>query len=150
VIEAAEVHPVPSRTRQLSPPAPMVVCGQLHARVGHCQLQLFSHLFFFPHPNLAPSLSLSFASSHLTYSSPFAFPNHTRACRSSSLPLSPSSSLSSLPFRYNAHNPLRNFSPFSATFYPRLSPWLISLRSELVLHRMDCNALRHTVLCWRS
>ena len=36
VILAVEVHPVPSRTRQLSPPASMVVCGRLHARVDHC------------------------------------------------------------------------------------------------------------------
>ena len=30
-------HPVPSRTRQLSPSAPMVVGAQAPARVGHCQ-----------------------------------------------------------------------------------------------------------------
>ena len=41
MICAVGVHPVPSRTRQLSPPAPMVVCGSLHARVGHCQHSLF-------------------------------------------------------------------------------------------------------------
>lgn len=45
VIGAVGVHPVPSRTRQLSPPAPMVVCGSLHARVGHCQHSL---RFIFP------------------------------------------------------------------------------------------------------
>src|SRR5690606_37331019 len=29
-------HPFPSRTRQLSPSAPMVLAGRLAGRVGHC------------------------------------------------------------------------------------------------------------------
>ena len=38
---AKGVHPVPSRTRQLSPSAPMVVGAQAPARVGHCQRSSF-------------------------------------------------------------------------------------------------------------
>ena len=37
VIGAAEVHPVSSRTRPLSPSAPMVLGGRPPGRVGHCQ-----------------------------------------------------------------------------------------------------------------
>lgn len=37
VIQATRVHPVPSRTRQLSSLAPMVLGGQPPGRVGHCQ-----------------------------------------------------------------------------------------------------------------
>ena len=37
VIGAAGVHPVPSRTRQLSLPAPMVLGWRRPGRVGHCQ-----------------------------------------------------------------------------------------------------------------
>ncbi len=37
VTMAVGVHPVPSRTRQLSPPAPMVLGGQPPGRVGRCQ-----------------------------------------------------------------------------------------------------------------
>ena len=37
VIGAAGTHPAPSRTRQLSPPAPMVLEGQPSGRVGHRQ-----------------------------------------------------------------------------------------------------------------
>ena len=41
VIFAAGVHPAPSRTRQLSPPAPMVLEGRPSGRVGHCQEGFF-------------------------------------------------------------------------------------------------------------
>lgn len=41
VILAAGVHPVPSRTRQLSPPAPMVLEGRPSGRVGHRQKDFF-------------------------------------------------------------------------------------------------------------
>ena len=41
VIGAEGVHPVPSRTRQLSPPAPMVLGAQAPGRVGHRQENLF-------------------------------------------------------------------------------------------------------------
>ncbi len=41
VIVAAGVHPVPSRTRQLSPPAPMVLEGRPSGRVGHRQKDFF-------------------------------------------------------------------------------------------------------------
>ena len=34
---AAGIHPDPSRTRQLSPPAPMVLGGRPPGRVGRCQ-----------------------------------------------------------------------------------------------------------------
>jgi hypothetical protein len=37
VIGAAGVHPVPSRTRKLSPLAPMVLGWRRPGRVGHCQ-----------------------------------------------------------------------------------------------------------------
>ena len=37
VIRAEGKHPVPSRTRPLSPPAPMVLLPQGSGRVGHCQ-----------------------------------------------------------------------------------------------------------------
>jgi hypothetical protein len=30
-------HPFPFRTRSLSPPGPMVLCGQLRGRVGRCR-----------------------------------------------------------------------------------------------------------------
>ena len=39
---AKGVHPVPSRTRQLSPSAPMVVGAQAPARVGHRQRSFFA------------------------------------------------------------------------------------------------------------
>lgn len=45
VVGAAGVHPVPSRTRQLSPSAPMVLGESSSGRVGHCQL---THNPFFP------------------------------------------------------------------------------------------------------
>ena len=32
-------HPFPSRTRQLSSPASMIVCGQLHAKVERCRIK---------------------------------------------------------------------------------------------------------------
>ena len=37
MIGAAGSHPVTSRTRQLSPSAPMVLGGRPPGRVGHCQ-----------------------------------------------------------------------------------------------------------------
>ena len=37
VIGATEVHPDTSRTRSLSPSAPMVLGGRPPGRVGHCQ-----------------------------------------------------------------------------------------------------------------
>ena len=37
MIGATGVHPVTSRTRQLSPSAPMVLGGRPPGRVGHCQ-----------------------------------------------------------------------------------------------------------------
>src|SRR5690606_41195255 len=37
VLVAAWTHPIPFRTRKLSTPAPMVVGGQLPARVGQCE-----------------------------------------------------------------------------------------------------------------
>lgn len=37
VADAAGVHPVPSRTRSLSPPAPMVLGGKPPGSVGRCQ-----------------------------------------------------------------------------------------------------------------
>jgi len=58
VIEAAGVHPVssrtrqlsPSRTRQLSPPAPMVLVRRRTGSVGHCQV-LFSPSYLPPTPH---------------------------------------------------------------------------------------------------
>ena len=44
MIQAEGEHPAPSRTRQLSPPAPMVLGAHAPGRVGHCQ----GSLFFFP------------------------------------------------------------------------------------------------------
>ena len=41
VVGAEGTHPVPSRTRQLSPPAPMVLGAQAPGRVGHRQENLF-------------------------------------------------------------------------------------------------------------
>jgi hypothetical protein len=41
VIRAAEAHPVPSRTRSLSPPAPMILPGQPGGNVGHRQKTFF-------------------------------------------------------------------------------------------------------------
>ena len=41
MIRAAGTHPVPSRTRSLSPPAPMVLQGKPCGRVGHCHRSLF-------------------------------------------------------------------------------------------------------------
>jgi hypothetical protein len=41
VVGAEGAHPVPSRTRQLSPPAPMVLGAQAPGRVGHRQRSLF-------------------------------------------------------------------------------------------------------------
>jgi hypothetical protein len=41
VIGATEVHPVTSRTRQLSPSASMVLGGQPPGRVDHCQRYFF-------------------------------------------------------------------------------------------------------------
>jgi hypothetical protein len=41
VILAAGSHPAPSRTRKLSPPAPMVLGGQPPGRVGHRQESSF-------------------------------------------------------------------------------------------------------------
>jgi hypothetical protein len=43
VIGATEVHPVPYRTRSLSPLALMVLGGRPPGRVGHCQ-ETFSNL----------------------------------------------------------------------------------------------------------
>src|SRR5262245_3053283 len=40
VILAVGKHPAPSRTRQLSPPALMVLEGRPSGRVGHCQVDL--------------------------------------------------------------------------------------------------------------
>ena len=40
-------HLFPSRTQQLSPPAPMVLPWQRGGRVGHCRVSLF---LFNPHP----------------------------------------------------------------------------------------------------
>src|SRR5690554_1565213 len=37
VLLAAWTHPIPSRTRSLSTPAPMIVGGQLPAKVGQCE-----------------------------------------------------------------------------------------------------------------
>src|SRR5260370_37321355 len=39
VVLAEGKHPVPSRTRKLSPPAPMVLHGRLCGRVGHRRTQ---------------------------------------------------------------------------------------------------------------
>src|ERR1700728_4359941 len=61
---AAGIHPFPSRTRQLSPPAPMVLGGRLPGRVGrrrntsrnpqHVVLGVFcSAAFFFQIPLVA-------------------------------------------------------------------------------------------------
>lgn len=50
VIEAAGVHPVSSRTRQLSPPAPMVLVRRRTGSVGHCQV-LFSPSYLPPTPH---------------------------------------------------------------------------------------------------
>jgi hypothetical protein len=50
VIRAAEPHPVPSRTRSLSPPAPMILPGQPGGNVGHRQKILF--LLPSTHPSL--------------------------------------------------------------------------------------------------
>ncbi len=52
VIVAVGVHPVPSRTRQLSPPAPMVLGGQPLGRVGHRQGTFFVSPLAIPLPNL--------------------------------------------------------------------------------------------------
>ena len=41
VIIAKRSHPFPFRIRKLSPPAPMVLEGQLSGRVGRCQHQFF-------------------------------------------------------------------------------------------------------------
>lgn len=57
VVGAAGVHPVPSRTRQLSPSAPMVLGESSSGRVGHCQLTPISLLVpsssLFPQPVFA-------------------------------------------------------------------------------------------------
>ncbi len=44
VISAEGKHPAPSRTRQLSPPALMVLGAQASGRVSHCQENLFLFL----------------------------------------------------------------------------------------------------------
>src|SRR5712664_4783342 len=37
VTKAKRVHPFPSRTRKLSSSAPMILCGQLHGKIGRCR-----------------------------------------------------------------------------------------------------------------
>src|SRR5690606_3319845 len=50
VIGAAGAHPVPSRTRSLSLPAPMILPGQPGGNVGHRQKYLPQLLLLFPRP----------------------------------------------------------------------------------------------------
>src|SRR5690625_3983227 len=43
VLVAAWIHPIPSRTRSLSTPAPMIVGGQPPAKVGQCEELFFNN-----------------------------------------------------------------------------------------------------------
>ena len=46
VSRAKRVHPFPSRTRKLSSSAPMILCGQLHGKIGPCHLTRLSQAVF--------------------------------------------------------------------------------------------------------